>query len=1353
MTDSAGSPPAKSKRRPGRRWKIVLTALVLAGLAATWQQGLLEDGLNELRRYRAAAAQPPPDVGSTAIGAFDFHDITRSMPLPDSDGHARALDVESEGPLFEAFDPMTTPMLSDVDLERLRIAVATIDTNAVCPEAEVPTSLDGHAEVLRIANGCLHVEYEPLNGRTLEQARQALERDITVHAVGLPPRELLHAQSSHSYDEDPRARDQWHLPVLDAQALWRGWPSGSQVTVAVIDDGVYGNHRDLDDNTLTVGGDCHRNPNGNHGTHVAGIIAAEQGNGQDVAGVAPNALILPIKVHFTDDYDDNHPVDPVCFQKIPTLTRAIVKAIIGEVDIINMSFRWRREIVHGLDTVETAIRVAMMRDIIVVAAAGNCGDDQLISGKRGWEWQRCLSHNQRQPPAMYPGVVAVASVDENLMRADSSTSNEDVKVAAPGVEILSTYAPNRCNWFVGVAGAIKDWFNGDKGGCIERLDGSSMAAPVVSGVLAHLLARFPDLPPSTLVQVLYDTAYDPTNPGTSGRSNDLGFGIVDPTSAIRRLNDLTQDETIDQLPAISVLAPDYSAIEQSTGETPVMLIADVSGSMGDTVDGQSKLEIAKESIVEFLITLSPTRHVALRSYPAAGGKCNEGELRFTFAPKTAEMESIVLGLRADGDTPTAEALAAAVEDTRVADFSQAEIALFSDGLANCGDPCRVADEIAASGIEIRVHIGAFVDSDEGREQLKCISDLTGGSYMEGSDVESAFAAELGEFLERSSKPRLEVTVEAPESVVPLTGPSGEQRVATSIRNDSNVAAKDVVLLLETRDGVGRRRDSLAVGNVAPGGESTVTWRLRPGFEDVGTVLDVVLTATAANTDEVVSSAGSVAVEDPNVADEAGPILGVGQIVVMGDQLLSGVGTSTRGPYGGCRRSRNIGLLEVFGQPAERSLACANALMAHLAAPDWAKDVDSQINQLVDLREGEGAISAVVLSIGATDFGLSELTRECVMSNVPCDSEIAGVPTEEWLGESVAGGGPRHAAASAHLVRALGTVDEALNQTRDRSRGTRQVPILLLAQPRAFPFVHGACFERWQGEDLPLMTQPELNLYHHFVSVVNGTLEAAAVASQDLGLPVFYVDTTESAYLPDHTACSAEPYVQSLEPLVEAGSRVIKTLSEGGVAAVAGGEFNEDTLVELGEEFLVPNEYGEQALANAVLRWSQSDEAQEADDFVSDEFQRRSAGIAPRVSEPTVGETRTFSQPGRAAIEPGRGWTASTSGFLPGALVTASLVPGERVVASAVADENGTAELYVAVPKDIAAGDVTLVARGVSRSGEAISVEQPARILPPLRPIHSVALPALAVLLLLSSVGLWRASRRTVTVAAPLRDES
>ena len=1321
MTDLPESPSAKPKRRPRRRWKIVLTALVLAGLAATWQQGLLEDGLNELRRYGAEAALPPPEVGSTAIQTFDSRAVSTLLAAEGSLGsETMSSDTVNnlDSALLEIFDPWTTPTVSGIDLERLRHAAVNLDRVKSCPRASSPDRLHDVVEILRFADGCLLLEYENLRDRSVEEARQTLYVDPSVLAVDRPA-----FATPLQASPDPRRGDQWHLDEVNTMELAARWPVGADVTIAVIDTGVDGSHGDLDANLLTGYGISNGlvDTNG-HGTHVAGIIAAEMDNGFGGTGVASSVKILPIR------HQDLR------------ISEALQNALDERVDIINMSFGlWETPGIFGDDsenlldnsfsedpnqTVEGMIRLAQLHGILVVASAGNCGREP--EGRD----PRCLYDDQILYPAGFPGVISVAATTESGERALFSSRGTEldvaaarwVDIAAPGDNIFST-VPN----------------DG-----IEPKDGTSMAAPIVSAVLAHLVARFPTAHPASIVSSLYVTA---ENPDGEIRTDEFGYGIVRPLEAIRWLEANLAD--LGEAPAI-----DFDGIEESTGETPVILIADASGSMGEVVGGEVKLESAKRLMLEFLSTVSPTREIALRTYPSLGGRdCSDGELRIGFSSRTLEMDAVIRALHPDGDTPTAEALRTAVSDIRDAGFSQAEIALFSDGLYTCADPCQIADEIVASGIDIRVHIGSFVESNEGRSNLECISDKTEGSYMEGSEVEGAFAAELGEFLERNSRPRLAVRLTLPESVAPSTDPSRSQQVEVVVLNDSNVAARDVVVSFETQRGTELARHSVSVGNISPGAESLVSWELRPGFANVGADLGLDVTVTAANTEDVATATGSVAVEDPNVADEAGPILGVGQIVVMGDQLLSGVGTSTRGTYGGCRRSREIGLLEVFGQPAERSLACANALMAHLAAPDWAKDVDSQINQLADLMEGEGAISAVVLSIGATDFGLSDLARECVMSTVPCDSVISGVPTDEWLGESIAGGGPRHVAASTQLVRAFGTVDQALNETRDRSRGTRQVPILLLAQPRAFPFIHGACFERWQGEGLPLMTQPELNLYHHFVSVVNGTLEAAAVASQDLGLPVFFVETTESAYLPDHTACSAEPYVQSLEPLAETGSGVIRTLSEGGIAAVASVEFNEDALVELSEEFLAPNEYGEQALANAVLRWSQSDEAQDADDFVSDEFQRRSTGIARRVSAPTLGETRPFTRPGRPAVEPGRGWTASTPGFLPGALVTASIVPGERVVASAVADENGTAELYVVVPRDVAAGDVTLVARGLSRSGQAISVEQPARVLPPLRPIHSVALPALAVLLLLSSVGLWRVSRRKVTLPTPLQEEN
>ncbi|MCY3963344.1 MAG: VWA domain-containing protein [bacterium] len=795
-------------------------------------------------------------------------------------------------------------------------------------------------------------------------------------------------------------------------------------------------------------------------------------------------------------------------------------------------------------------------------------------------------------------------------------------------------------------------------------------------------------------------------------------------------------------PSLSESSPhtqiDFDAIQEITGETPVILIADTSGSMDEIVDGQVKLELAKASMLEFLSTVSPTRQVALRTFPSTqGGECNSGELWIDFSPPTFAMRTRVRSLYADGDTPTAEALQAAVEDIRRAGISQAEIALFSDGLANCADPCAVANDIVATGIDIRVHTGAFVDSEEGRGILRCISDATGGTYVESSGQESEFAEELGEFLERNSIPRLEIALEVPDTVAPSTGPAEQQqRVDAVVRNDSNVAAKDVVVSLEVDGGPEPTRRSVAIGNIAPGAEETASWELRPSFGSVGADLALGVSVVADNTKKVVSTFDAVAVENLNNPEDAGPIVGVGQVVVMGDQLLTGVGSNGRDADGSCRKGRNIGLLEVFGQDSERSLACANALIAHLTAPDWAKGVDSQINQLAVLLDEGNPINGVILSIGATDLGLSELTQECVLSIVSCDSEISGMATEDWLEGSIAGSGPRRNSVLSELVRSFGAVDQELNAAMGESR---QAPILLLAQPRAFSFVSGACFERWHGGETPLLTQAELNLYHYFVSAVNGTLEAAALAAQELGLPVLFVDATETAYLPDHTACSSQPYVRSLEPLFEAGPDSIAALVEQGIPGVVGEELNEDAVAEFSEEFLAPNLEGEQALANAVLRWSRSDEALIANNAMNDRFVQRSAGVAADLLNTSQDyETLTLGSDRSITLESGQGWNVEVSGFLPGSLVTASVKPSGRFLASSVADRRGTANLYMVLgPEEAALEEAAIVVKGRGRSGAAVSGAQPVEVLPPLRPLYSLILPALAALLLLGSLLLWR----------------
>ena len=782
----------------------------------------------------------------------------------------------------------------------------------------------------------------------------------------------------------------------------------------------------------------------------------------------------------------------------------------------------------------------------------------------------------------------------------------------------------------------------------------------------------------------------------------------------------------------------YVSLAEATGEIPTLLLVDTSGSMGETVDGRVKLDAVKDSIDQILTDVSSDRLIGLRTFPYAHGRdCNAGELWVPLSDRVSDVRDRVASLEAGGNTPTAEALNAAFGDIIDSGILDAKILLFSDGMSNCNPPCDVARGIAAVGLNVEVDTGSFRPTSEGSRELACIAGETGGDSFNIEDLK-----EVDEFFRANTLPDLEVTLHGPPVVTPSTDASSSPlQIEATVQNHSNVAAKNVRVVLEVGSEESLARYPVAVGNVAPKTTTTAQWDLNPGFDQIGAAVPFEVAVTADNTQQEASDLGSVVVENPNVPAAAGGILGVGQVVLMGDQLLSGVGSSTRAVSGDCRRSREIGLLVVFGQGAERSVACANAGISQLSVPDGVRGVDSQIDQLADILEGPSAVNAVIVSIGATDFGLVELANACVLSATSCTSQVSGLPTEVWFGQSIAIEGPRRDAAIVDLVRSLAEVDRTLNASLDEARRT---PILLLAQPRALPFVHGACFQRWLGDGAPLLTQSELNLYHALITATNETLEAATDAAQQLGLPAFFVHTTESAYLPDHTACSSQPYVRSLEPLVEANPDALAILADQGSAGLNLSDvekIDDGVIAAMSEEFLVPNSYGEQALANAVLRWSQTDEAQDAEEMLEDRFVRRVPQIAPSGSTPTIEGVRPLTPDQVLTVESGEAWTAEASGFQPGTLVTAAIRPSGRVLASAVADEDGTASLFVAPPRGIVTPNAEIVASGQGPAGEHVAVVQSIEILPPLRPIAAIVHPTAALLLLMASLMAWRAALR------------
>jgi subtilisin family serine protease len=238
-----------------------------------------------------------------------------------------------------------------------------------------------------------------------------------------------------------------------------------------------------------------------HGTHVAGIIAAERGNGLGIDGIADHVLIMPIVA--TTATGDERDKD---------VANAIRYAVDNGARIINLSFS--KTLSQYKSVVDDAVRYAEKKDVLIVHAAGNDGEDYDL-----WPHYPIADY---ESGGRARNVITVgwsrSKFDERLAHPLSDYGARTVDLFAPGSDIFSTVPDDK----------------------YEYKSASSMSAPMVTGVAALLLSYFPRLTAVQVKNIIMSSSLKPTiavnKPGTkqkvSFRSLSVSGGIVNAQNAV-----------------------------------------------------------------------------------------------------------------------------------------------------------------------------------------------------------------------------------------------------------------------------------------------------------------------------------------------------------------------------------------------------------------------------------------------------------------------------------------------------------------------------------------------------------------------------------------------------------------------------------------------------------------------------------------------------------------------------------------------------------------------------------------------------------------------------------------------------
>lgn len=444
--------------------------------------------------------------GATAIGSFDRSQVGIGVDAGEATTLAeqRAQVAESEGFELPATadeinwdtsdagvdyvgDQMMVAFFSGISYEQAESFVSgqgwRVESTVVWDEA-----MGSAGKVLNVT-----LPY----GESVESAMKSAEQsDLVVYAE---PNGLLSASDINLSETETQAANWmyagWELEAVHAQEAWKYAQCAGRVSVAVLDSGVQLDHPDLNNvidhnRAYDVIEDCAlTGDDQGHGTAVAGVVAAQAGNGIGATGISYNANIIPIRIAYKNG--------DIARATYANMAKGIQQALLyykeDNLKVINISYAGSWD--EGSATVQNAVNNAYGKGVVVVASAGNKGETDKAE--------------DLMIPADLNNVIGVIATDRNNERCNFSCYGDGKDISAPGRFIYTTTSD----------GAYS-------GGCW----GTSFSAPIVAGTLALMFSCNSALTVEEAEHLIESTAVDL---GKTGFDNETGWGLLNAGAAVK----------------------------------------------------------------------------------------------------------------------------------------------------------------------------------------------------------------------------------------------------------------------------------------------------------------------------------------------------------------------------------------------------------------------------------------------------------------------------------------------------------------------------------------------------------------------------------------------------------------------------------------------------------------------------------------------------------------------------------------------------------------------------------------------------------------------------------------------------